>query len=182
MYFFCSFFIPPPPTPLGGHERATPVAATMADVYINFSARENEIFGIMNKTLINQKNGGFNIARDTKHAIKNKACISDKLYYDEDITLYRTKKGRYWMTYDKNKRLRMMSRVESQCLLIEKVGEEKTKEIYDEIYSRPFNVIIRDKRISEYLKNSSEQHFVSIAKIVHRILEDYIDKAENCRW
>lgn len=86
------------------------------------------------------------------------------------------------MTYDKNRRLRMMSRVESQRLLTEKVGEEKTKEIYDEIYSRPFNVIIRDKRISEYLKNSSEQHFVSIAKIVHRILEDYIDKSENCRW
>lgn len=104
-----------------------------------------------------------------------------KLYEDEDCTIFRTKKNRYYLRYEGNTKVRLFSQYEAEQLLIEKVGEEEAEKIFDDTYSRLAHLYIRDRKVAEYLKRSSEQHFMSISLIGERILKDYVDRQERGR-
>lgn len=103
------------------------------------------------------------------------------LYRDEDCTLYRTRQNRYYLRYEKNTKVQLYSKYEAEQLLIEKVGEEEKDRIFDEAYSHLVHLYIRDRKVAEYLKKSSEQHFMSASLLGERILRDYVDKQERGR-
>lgn len=117
----------------------------------------------------------------TRNRILKDDSTLQVLYRDEECTVYRSKKNRYYFRYEKNTRVRLFSQYEAEQLLIEKVGEEEAEKIFADTYSRLAHLYIRDRKVAEYLKRSSEQHFMSISLIGERILRDYVDKQERGR-
>ena len=117
----------------------------------------------------------------TRNRILKDDSTLQVLYRDEECTVYRSKKNRYYFRYEKNTRVRLFSQYEAEQLLIEKVGEEEAEKIFKDTYSRLAHLYIRDRKVAEYLKRSSEQHFMSISLIGERILRDYVDKQERGR-